>query len=174
MKKILINENECISLGSCECEEDLDFGDDFDDTDIDPIPPDNWCDCCGRRMSQLKPFGKAGDPLVGDFEGALLVKRWRRDGPYDEEAEEAMREAQKCYQNDGYKEELDWMVDKYGEEKGKKLYWTAMCYGSTGSSWECRDCIVLDQNSYFEKLHQRLAEQPPALPGTRDGNSINN
>jgi hypothetical protein len=33
------------------------------------------------------PYGKAGDPLVGDFEGALLIKTFRPAAPYDEEAE---------------------------------------------------------------------------------------
>ena len=37
-----------------------------------------WCcECCGRR--NMKPFGKAGDPLVGDFDGALLVKTFREN-----------------------------------------------------------------------------------------------
>jgi hypothetical protein len=31
------------------------------------------CDCCGKHMSELKPYGKAGDPLVGDLNGELLV-----------------------------------------------------------------------------------------------------
>lgn len=44
------------------------------------------CDCCRRPLSELKPFGKAGDPLVGDFDGAFLIKDWREDWPRIEEA----------------------------------------------------------------------------------------
>ena len=35
------------------------------------------CDCCTRHISELRPFGKAGDPLKGDFEGAYIVKVYR-------------------------------------------------------------------------------------------------
>jgi len=41
---------------------------------INPPPPDGCCEHCGKSVKELKPFGKAGDPLVGDFDGALLVK----------------------------------------------------------------------------------------------------
>jgi len=44
---------------------------------INPPPVDNRCECCGRNISELKPFGGPGDPLVGDFSGALLVKHAR-------------------------------------------------------------------------------------------------
>ena len=39
------------------------------------LPPgvDVMCDICHRCDSELKPFGGAGDPLVGDFQGALVV-----------------------------------------------------------------------------------------------------
>ena len=38
---------------------------------------DNRCDCCGRHVRELKPFGGPGDPLVGDFTGKYLVKHYR-------------------------------------------------------------------------------------------------
>lgn len=45
---------------------------------INPPPADNRCECCGsRHISELKPFGGPGDPLVGDFSGAFLVKHAR-------------------------------------------------------------------------------------------------
>lgn len=121
------------------------------------------CDCCGTHIRQLKPFA-AGDPLVGDFDGSRLVKTWRPLGPYDEEAEQAMREAQKCYQNDGYEDCLGWMVDKYGEVKGKTSYWTALCHSNTDSSWECRDCLVLDEEEYFKRRRHHQADEVPTLP----------
>lgn len=44
---------------------------------LNPPPVDNRCECCGRHISELKPFGGPGDPLVGDFSGAFLVKHFR-------------------------------------------------------------------------------------------------
>ncbi len=46
---------------------------------INPPPQDRACEVCGRK--DMKPFGKAGDPLVGDFNGALLVKIFRSMSP---------------------------------------------------------------------------------------------
>ena len=47
---------------------------------INPPPSDSRCECCGKHVSELKPFGGPGDPLVGDFNGALLVKTFRDNG----------------------------------------------------------------------------------------------
>lgn len=46
---------------------------------INPPPEEGCCECCGRHVSELKPFGGPGDPLVGDFTGAFLVKHFRQD-----------------------------------------------------------------------------------------------
>lgn len=81
---------------------------------INPPPSDGQCECCGKHISQLKPFGKAGDPCAGDFDGAYLVKGWRWDDP------------------------------------------SCNC---VGASWECRDCILLDDNEYFEMLAKRFSEK---------------
>jgi hypothetical protein len=37
--------------------------------------------CCGKHISELKQFGGPGDPLVGDFRGAKLVKTFRQEFP---------------------------------------------------------------------------------------------
>ena len=84
---------------------------------INPPPSDKRCDCCERHTSELTPFGGPGDPLVGDFRGALLVKRYRPAGPYDEEATNAFREDDKRCEEDGHKDALEWLRAKYGDEK---------------------------------------------------------
>ena len=121
---------------------------------INPPPSDGRCDCCGRSIGELKPFGGPGDPLVGDFTGALLVKGYRSVGIYDEEAEKTYDEAERYYEAEGFDDPLDWMIDKYGQEKAMKIYYTVQAYGSVESSWECRDCMVLDMEEYFEKISQ--------------------
>jgi hypothetical protein len=121
---------------------------------INPPPADGRCECCGRYMSDLTPFGGPGDPLVGDFTGAYLIKRYRPYGPYDERAEKALEEAEKLYLNEGFDDELDYMMHKYGNLEGKRLYWAPVLHGYVSKSWECRDCVVLDTNEYIEKLKQ--------------------
>jgi hypothetical protein len=121
-------------------------------TNINPPPPDGRCDCCGKHISELKPFGGPGDPPVGDFTGAFLVKGYRSLGFYDEKAEKAQEEAMRCYKADGFENSLDWLIDKYGRKKGEDIYYANEGYYQVGSSWECRDCKVLNDEEYFEKL----------------------
>ena len=154
------------SLGAVSKEEDL------QQPGINPPPSDGRCSVCGRHMSELKPFGGPGDPLVGDFNGELLVKRWRAEGPYDEEGEKAGKEYEKenplrvkfeqpiadgvsHVEYEDREDPISWFINKFGEEKGKRLYYGGMLSSSSRPSWECRDCFILDEDEYFEKLEQR-------------------
>ncbi len=48
---------------------------------INAPPDDLRCEICHKHVDVLEPFGGAGDPLVGDFAGAKLVKKFREDLP---------------------------------------------------------------------------------------------
>jgi hypothetical protein len=115
-------------------------------------PRDERCECCGRHISELKPFGGPGDPLVGDYSGALLIKNFRPDGPYNEEAEKAYKEAEACYKQAGFDDIDMYLISKYGQERGEEISFLYDCHHSCGKSWECRDCAVLSTNAYHEKL----------------------
>jgi hypothetical protein len=82
MAEILIKNEGAVSLGTVENEEDLKPIPGLHN--INPPPQNGKCECCGKHISELKPFGGPGDPLVGDFTGVYLIKKWRTDGPYDE------------------------------------------------------------------------------------------
>ncbi|MCB2141144.1 hypothetical protein KQH27_00385 [bacterium] len=140
-----------VSLGSISSEKDLKGKARIM---INPPPKDRCCECCGRHISELKPFGKAGDPLVGYFEGKLLIKKFRPIGPYDKEAKNSFKHVEKIMEKEGHPDDdpLDWMVKIYGKEKGMKYLYTVYAYEQVGSSWECRDCAVLDADEYFEQL----------------------
>jgi rubredoxin len=98
---------------------------------INPPPEDHRCEVCGRHVSELKPFGGAGDPLVGDFTGAFLVKKFRLMAlPLTEK-------------------QLNHYRIKYGDEAAD-IYLSAM--SAVSASWECRDCIVLSTEKYFKFL----------------------
>jgi hypothetical protein len=150
----IFDNNGIVSFDSISSEQDLNLKPRIS---INPPPGDGRCMCCGRHISELKPFGKAGDPLVGDFDGALLIKKFRTLGPYDEEAESAYKNAKKHLAESGRKDEdpLNWMISVYGKEKGKHFYWAAQASGCVSKSWECRDCAILDADEYFEKLRQK-------------------
>ena len=124
---------------------------------INPPPENASCMCCGRHISELVPFGGPGDPLLGDFSGALLIKKYRYDAPYDERAAKLFNhilssnvcEIDKLY---------EYMVDKYGEE-GDRIYCQAILQGTVSKSWECRDCAVLDDNEYWQVIMETTEEE---------------
>ena len=158
MTEILFENGAAISLGAINKEEDLKQPGRIH---INAPPDDCRCDVCGKHISELEPFGGPGDPLVGDFNGELLVKRWRPCGPYSEEAEKAYdkwEEAKK--QTPDLKDEDPelWFIAEYGEKKGKELYYGQMAWESPAPSWECRDCAGLDTNEYFEVICKRWKE----------------
>jgi hypothetical protein len=110
----IFEENGVMTLGSIASDQDVQLGNNIH---INPPSHDRRCWCCGRPISQLKPFGKAGDPLVGDFDGVYLVKKGRRDGPYDEGATSAVERAEARYSEEGFKDPLDWLIREYGESE---------------------------------------------------------
>ena len=152
MSEKIIQGNGITSLGSVDCQEDLEP---LPGMNINPPPRDGKCDCCGRHISELKPFAGPGDPFVGDFTGALLVKMFRPFGSFDEEADRTYKEAKSRYKEEDFKDEFEYLIHKHGPEKGEELSIRIQYYSDIGSSWECRDCVVLDEDEWFEKHDQR-------------------
>ena len=105
------------------------------------------CECCGKYIKDLKPFGGP--------DGAYLLKMYRPSGPYDKEAEMAYKMAEKSYKSEGFKDPEEWLIGVYGPERGKELCLIAEAHACIGSSRECRDCAVLNEGEYFEKIRQR-------------------
>jgi len=102
---------------------------------INPPLSDGCCEVCGKHTNNLKPFGGVGDPLVGDFNGAFLVKTFRSMAPpLTEEQMEEYREKHGCERADFYNQ----------------------LQNSIEPSWECRDCIILTDEERLIKRNQRL------------------
>ena len=150
------------SLETIECEEDLVLGPGMH---LNPPPKDGRCECCGRHLSELKPFGKVNVGLIGNVEGALLVKNFRPNRSYDAGIEQIMKEENGKWQKyyDLVLERCLWRVTHHVEEEGAYSYRVAKMCGSLLASWECQDCLVLDDDEYFERLDQRQNEQAQAL-----------
>jgi hypothetical protein len=149
MGRIFMESPKLISRESVDCEEDLKLVP--RKINLNPPPEDGRCECCGRHISELKPFGGPGDPLVGDFSGAYLIKKFRSDLPPDREAYLALKVAIKdCYDQVGEDDMRKVLTAKYGRKKGK-YYYEKLQPVSVGKSWECRDCACLDEFEYFEK-----------------------
>jgi hypothetical protein len=149
MQKTFFEGNGITSLLVVEGEEDLKLRPGIN---LNAPPSDGRCDCCKRHLSELKPYGKAGDPLVGDFDGALLIKTFRGDFPPDEEAERIMDEFfQDCRSEEDYKKAKERLIQKYGEEEAENINLRACASSQIGAFWLCRDCIILNEDEFYEK-----------------------
>jgi len=108
---------------------------------INPPPQDKKCERCGKHISELKPYGKEGDPLVGSFDGALLVKTFR--SMCEERIEEfEILLAEYKYDNDTKGDNMKELEEKHGKEKMEQAFFYEQASSTVGASWECRDCIV--------------------------------
>ena len=111
---------------------------------INPPPQDGCCISCGRNVKDLKPFGKAGDPLVGDFDGALLVKTFRTMAPRDKKLDKEVDKIK------------DWdEFFKSNPKKADRLAFYDQIVNTVSASWECRDCIILDDDGYFKTVEEK-------------------
>ena len=110
---------------------------------INPPPNDLKCMRCGKHSSECLPFGKEGDPLVGNFEGAKLVKTFRDMGEDLDISDEQRAIYDKIIDAYCYTTDTLILEKEYGVEQVK---WTMMydeLCSTVASSWECRDCIIL-------------------------------
>jgi hypothetical protein len=135
------------------------------------------CDCCGRHLSELKPYGKAGDPLVGDFNGALLVRIFRRDYPPDPEVERIMDEFfWGCHSKEDCRMAEERLIEEYGAEDAENIQMRERASAQVSSYWLCRDCIILDYDEFFKKLYPDYAANPDkyrlSLQGGRGHHTI--
>lgn len=130
-----------ITLVSVECEEDLKWKPGV--IYINGPPTDGRCECCGKHISQLEPYDKPGF-----YKGAYLIKTFRRFGSYNEEAENAMEEAEIEHPEENPRV---WLMNRYGNERGYALYIMAEAYSCIESSWECKDCVILSDDDYLDK-----------------------
>lgn len=113
---------------------------------INPPPSDAKCMRCGKHVSELEPFGGAGDPLVGDFSGAKLVKTFRAmyEGKIPKYEEVDKRETELLKEQNGeYSREVEeTLIKEFGEELLEGYYFYQQVKDTVSASWECRDCII--------------------------------
>lgn len=121
---------------------------------INPPPEDGRCECCGKHISELNPFD---DPRYQHLTGKYLVRNFRRALPHNEEAEQAIFEAENelSKSNSENKTVYDWLHEKYGE-KGLSLYYLGEGSLTISPSWECEDCVQLSEDEYCNKVRKQL------------------
>jgi len=172
MAEQLIDNDVAISLGSIDGEEGLKPRPGL--ININPPPQDGECMCCGRHFDELEPFGAAGDPLVGDFAGALLIKKFRTALPQSDAETERIYE-QFIVARDphsDYDKARESLIKECGERDAEIIMIRVEGGSQVGSSWECRDCIGLDMFEYFEKLGWDLDKYYAWEPRQKDEGTV--
>lgn len=141
MTMLSVDKKGRINLEAISCEDYL--------TDL---PEELKCEVCSRPLSELKPFGGPGDPLMGNYEGELLVKVWRRQGPFIEEYAEAWKAAEESGED---LLDWEWFFRKFGCEKGMEIAAARDRYNSIEPAWECRDCAALSDEECAQALEKK-------------------
>jgi len=95
-------------------------------------PADGKCQCCGRHITELKPFGNSSDPL---FCGAFLIKIFRPEWFLGPAQLDVVYESSERLPDDPNV----WVVPSFEFFNGCEV------------SWECCDCVGLNNTEYFKK-----------------------
>ena len=61
----------------------------------------------------------------------------------------------RCCDN-GHGNAEKWLIKKWGEKETERLFFIEAAYNQIETSYECRDCIILSTEEYYEKIHERL------------------
>jgi hypothetical protein len=161
MTRIWVKPSTTVYMESIEGEQDLELKPGFSGWYLPP-PEDGRCQCCGRHLDELTPFGKMGDPIMADFEGALLVRRLRPLTPPPVEHVRIWKEFYgNCNTDPDRRKARRMLVKKHGKQKAYILdqyHSRPPTARRLWFNWECYDCIVLDDSEYLEKRGNELDE----------------
>lgn len=143
MGEYFIKEERVCSLFNVTREEDLKPRPGLN---MNPPPGDGRCECCGRPISELKPF-----PSEGLLKGAYLIKSYREPTVLGEWEEEIMYESQE-------------------QVPGEPNRWIKAEFDFSGPldmNWECSECFILNDEEFYEKMNERIErEEDLALAGS--------
>lgn len=89
---------------------------------------------------------------MGDFDGALLLRIYRPTVPRNKVVERIYEEFfENCPTEKDFQKAKEKLAQKYGEKQAEYIINWVHISGSIGSSWECRDCICLDDYEFEER-----------------------
>jgi hypothetical protein len=126
---------------------------------INPPPSNRRCECCYEHMDNVPAFGGAGDPLVGDFKGAKLIKTFRAMTYHVEEMDKILNEVYEiCRGTEQWEDFESELIKRVGEEKARNLLFYDQLVNSVEASWECRNCVIIYGKEFFDKRHKHYTE----------------
>ena len=126
---------------------------------INPPPSHGRCECCFRHMKEVPAFGGAGDPLVGDFKGAKLIKTFRAHTYHRKEWDKILNEVyEACRGTEQWEDFEKELIKRVGKDRAEKLLGYDQSVNTVSASWECRDCVIVYGKDFFDKKHKHYTE----------------
>ena len=107
---------------------------------INPPPDDRRCEVCGKHVDDLQEFHS------GVYDGSKLVKMYRPMAP---ESALTRWDTSDIPDDPGTFEKA--FVAKYGSDAFDNYCFADQLICSIAPSWECTDCISLNDEEYFTK-----------------------
>lgn len=137
--------------------------------DIDPSPEEETCFCCGRPVSQLKPYDRKDLCLELRFKPVFLLSRYRPVAP------KLGKKAQELYDrlfgkhkaSDNNNTGNDALIEYYRREDIEELRSLKGYSEYYFEEWLCCECIELSNSEYFTKLGWDLDEHLAWVPQKR-------
>jgi hypothetical protein len=92
------------------------------------------------------------------------LKTYRTDCPHNRKLDKELEEIQKMAGKgkDGFLNYDEYMAElekKYGKEEAQNISFYEQAVGTVGASWECRDCIILDDDDYHTRMHMAYEKE---------------
>jgi len=109
------------------------------------LPSYARCDVCLKPKEELKPF---------DENGTLLFKNYRPRHVLSKRQRKIVEEYKNYLKDFGIedledKRALNIIIQKF-DEKGRSLLCLEVDSGWIEKYWECKDCVVLDDENYYK------------------------
>jgi hypothetical protein len=123
------------------------------------LPSKTRCDVCLKPVEELIPFDENDDE-----NDILLVRRYRPRHVLTKTQQKTIEEYKNYLKDFGIenledRKALSLIVQKYGE-KGRSLLSLEVDSWWIEKYWECKDCIVLDDENYYKvKLKAWYSEE---------------
>ena len=135
----------------------------------DPPNPVSGCPICGRTLDELKPDRKPGEYLVGFFDGAVIARGARGiSPPPDDKTQEIYDQFfGNCKTSEEHEEAEKRLIEEYGEEDAKIIRGRVEAFGYTSKSFQCWDCMALNEYEFAEKIKWDLDEFYSWKPGQK-------
>jgi hypothetical protein len=126
---------------------------------LNNLPADGRCNCCGKHLSELKPFSVMSEASKPGLEEVLLVKNVRPLAPLNKQLDRTLKEFfGDCLNAEDEEIAEERLIEVFGSKFADDLrsYYDASTLAI--SSWECLECLSLDNETFLAMCVSRESQ----------------